>query len=121
MLTAFLWMLVAVLLHEAGHALAALLLGLRIKGVTFRLWGVGIVREQGPPVDSLIVSAAGPLINVACAALAGDASTFAVANWCVGLVNLLPISGSDGSHILACLHKIENLRIRRRCLEEYTR
>jgi hypothetical protein len=103
--------LAAVAIHEAGHYLAAVVFNIRVKGLRVSRFGsIGIVRERGPWFDSLVVSLAGPAFNLAVAAIFwGDRfETFVLANLCVGLVNLLPMSGSDGSHALECLHKIES-------------
>src|SRR5438128_2562480 len=54
----------ALAIHEAGHILSAIALGIRVKriGITWR--GPFIVREQGFPAASAVVSLAGPVLNV---------------------------------------------------------
>ena len=57
--------IVAMLLHECGHVVAALLLGLQIKNVGMK-WNKGLytVRQNGTPTQNLIVAAAGPVTNL---------------------------------------------------------
>jgi hypothetical protein len=92
----------AVACHEAGHAAAAQLLGLRWKPFARFPWAAGIAvmapREGLPPRDDLLVALAGPLGSFALAAVAlplipelGGLSAI------LGVLNLLPfLRGSDG-------------------------
>jgi hypothetical protein len=52
---------IAMLLHEGGHLFAALVLGLRIKSVGMK-WNKGLytIREQGTPLQNLLVALRGP-------------------------------------------------------------
>jgi hypothetical protein len=105
--------LAAVFIHEMGHYLAAAVFNIRVKGLRVSRFGsVGIVRERGPLFDSLVVSLAGPAFNLAVAGIfwGGDYELFVLANLCVGLVNLLPMNGSDGSHALECWGKLETAK-----------
>jgi Zn-dependent protease len=95
--------LLAMALHEAGHLLAAVALGLRIKSVTLRWKGLCTVRESGPPDKNLLVSLAGPLTNVLLLLFWHWSHRFGIANICFAVVNLLPINGSDGDRALTCL------------------
>lgn len=93
----------AMLLHEGGHIVAALALGVRVKKVGLR-WNRGIftVREMGTPGKNLLIAAAGPLTNMLLVSFWGTHPTFGLANFCYALANLLPIEGSDGSRMVAC-------------------
>ena len=101
--------LLAMVIHECGHLLTAVVFGIKVKRPRIDRRGIAIVRERGPWFDSMVVSIAGPLINLAFAAAFPD-PTFRLANLCIGLINLIPVNGSDGSHILECLSKVENTR-----------
>lgn len=91
--------------HEAGHAIAARLLGYRPRVVRY---GLGIAwgdEATAPPPHRVYVSAAGPLASLLLVPIL----------WRVGLPlmaagslemcvwNLLPFRHSDGSHIRAAL------------------
>jgi Zn-dependent protease len=94
--------LAAMVFHEAAHIVIALALGIRVKKVGLAWKGVYTVREPGPPDRNLLISVAGPLMNLALAQLSGWLPTFGLANLIFGVVNLLPIPGSDGVRILRC-------------------
>ena len=98
--------LMAMVLHELGHVVMAHALGLRVKKVGFCWKGMYTVREAGPPVKNAVVSFAGPLVNLLFIALWFWLPIFGLANLCCGVVNLLPIQGSDGKRILKCLHEM---------------
>ena len=99
----------AMLLHEAGHLIAALILGLQIKNVGMK-WNKGLytVRQHGTPLQNLLVSAAGPFTNLIFIAAASRAPHFALANLCYALANMLPIEGSDGFRIAICWQQIRS-------------
>jgi hypothetical protein len=100
---------VAVIVHESGHYLAALFFGIRVKGFRVTLKGFSLVREHGAWFDCLVVCIAGPLFNLAAAWVTSD-ELLRTANICLALVNLLPITGSDGSHIFDCVAHIQDVR-----------
>ncbi len=100
--------LLAMALHEVGHVLAALALGIRVKGVGMRWKGMYTVREAGPPAKNLLISLAGPLTNVLLMLCWHWSPTFGLANFCFALGNLLPIKGSDGDRALKCWHDMRN-------------
>lgn len=99
----------AMLLHEGGHLLAARILGLRIKNVGMK-WNRGLytVRQQGTPLQNLLVAAAGPLTNLLLLVAAPIAPLFGLANFCYCLANMLPIVGSDGYRIAVCWHQLRS-------------
>jgi Zn-dependent protease len=98
--------LIAMALHEVAHIVAAFAVGLRVKKVGFCWKGMYTVREAGPPVKNLFVSSAGPLANLLLVALWSFSPVFGLANLCCGVVNFLPIEGSDGKRILKCLREM---------------
>ena len=90
----------AMIVHELAHIAAALMLGVQVKHVGLRWKGLYTVREAGPPLKNILVSLAGPGFNLLlCFFLPLDA-TFALANFCIGFGNLIPIRGSDGYRAL---------------------
>jgi Zn-dependent protease len=95
--------LLAMVLHEGGHLLAALALGIKIKSVVLRWKGLATVREAGPPIKNLLVSLAGPLTNALLLLAWHWSPRFGLANLCFAAVNLLPINGSDGDRAWSCL------------------
>jgi Peptidase M50B-like len=105
-LDGFAWGLLAMMLHEVGHLLAALAVGIKVKSVALRWKGLCTVREAGPPDKNLLVSLAGPFANVLLLLLWPMSHRFGVANICFAAVNLLPINGSDGDRALTCLELI---------------
>jgi Zn-dependent protease len=98
--------LLAMVLHEIGHLCVAQGLGLRVKDIGFNWKGMYTVREAGPPEINLQVSLAGPLTNLALIALWPVSPIFGLANFFVGVCNLLPIPGSDGERALKCLKQM---------------
>jgi Zn-dependent protease len=93
--------IISLFAHEAGHICTARVLGIEVKriGITWR--GPYIVREAGGLVPNAIVSAAGPLVNLALSAILWHAwPTVALANLVLGLANLVPTATSDGGRVL---------------------
>lgn len=102
--------ILAMAVHEAGHLIAALILRVRIKSVGLRWKGVYTVREPGPPVSNILVSLAGPMVNLVLIASYPWSPTFSVANLCFTVFNLLPLDGSDGTHAWNCWRKMRQMR-----------
>lgn len=94
--------MMAAALHEGGHMLAAVLVGVRIKSVGLRWKGVYTVRESGPPAKNLLISLAGPFTNLALILCWPLSPLFGLANLCFAFVNILPIEGSDGERAWRC-------------------
>lgn len=102
--------MVAVILHEAAHAMAAEFFGLRVKAVGLDLsTGFYVRAQRGKPAVNLMVTLAGPLFNLALAAASwGLMPSFALANLIFGGVNLLPFPHSDGTRVM---EHLEEMRI----------
>jgi Zn-dependent protease len=102
---------VALILHELGHAMVATATGIRIKRVGISWRGPYLVREQGPPMACFLTALAGPAMNL----LLGmtfwyTAPQFSLVNLVLGAYNLLPfIPGLDGYNALAAYRKLESL------------
>ena len=105
--------LVAVVLHEIGHAVVAAKRGYKL--IEFRLmpYGAALIGEfeSAPARDEIAIAAAGPLTNFLLLLLTvsawwlfpslfGCTSCFAAANVCLIAVNLLPVYPLDGGRIL---------------------
>jgi Zn-dependent protease len=98
----------AMILHESGHVLVALLCGVKVKKVGICRRGMYTVREPGPRWINVAISAAGPLMNLLLAfAFWNGYPIFAEVNLIACLYNLLPIPNSDGTRILALLQHAE--------------
>ena len=98
----------AMILHEFGHLVTSLMVGIRVKSVGLCLKGMYIVREAGSPMKNLLISLAGPLTNVALILIFwGRSETFVLANFCLAVCNLAPVKGSDGDRVLRCLQEMQ--------------
>jgi Zn-dependent protease len=110
----------SVLLHELGHSLVALRLGVKVNSITlFMLGGVASVERDPPtPMGALAVAAAGPLVSLLLALLlffaihpfahampllGSVAQELAQLNLVLALFNLLPGLPLDGGQIIKAL------------------
>lgn len=99
-------------LHEYGHLITAKLLGYRVDGVVYSLYGVGLkTNNVYKRKDDILVSLAGPLVNliliIICISLWWIFPTiyfftyeFVISNIVVMLFNLLPIYPLDGGRVI---------------------
>lgn len=96
----------SLVIHELGHIVTALCLGLKIRRVGISWKGPYIVRESGAPFQNALVTFAGPLANLITAALChGDLRLYGLV---LGLTNLIPAWGSDGQRLwklIICLRR----------------
>jgi len=90
---------VALVFHELGHVMAAVLLGVRVKRIGINWKGAYIVRDRGTDGQCFAIALAGPSMNIVLALL-WHGTGMAQTEWVFGLVNLLPIAGSDGDRVL---------------------
>ena len=97
----------AMVLHEFGHLVTSLMVGIKVKSVGLCMKGMYIVREAGSPMKNLLISLAGPLTNLALVLLFWNVSTkFVLANLCLAICNLAPVRGSDGDRALICIEQM---------------
>jgi Zn-dependent protease len=98
----------AMVLHEFGHVVTSLMVGVRVKSIGLCMKGMYIVRESGSPMKNMLVSLAGPLTNVALILMFwGHSPKFVLANICLAICNLVPIKGSDGDRALQCFEQMQ--------------
>lgn len=98
-------------LHEAGHAAAMAVLGVRLKAIRLCPWGIRMERRPGEVSRGAAfgIAAAGPTVNLLAALVAWPISQrLAAIQAACGLFNLLPLEGMDGGDLLrlalsACL------------------
>lgn len=104
--------LIAMVLHECGHIVAALGLGVRVKRVGIE-WNKGLftVRDQGTVRQNLVIALAGPFVNMLLIGSEPWYPVLALANLCYALANMLPIEGSDGFRIAACWRRIREEKL----------
>jgi Zn-dependent protease len=106
---------VSILIHELGHAFALEHYGVHPE---IRLWGLGGLTTTGfvlPPRKSILVSLAGPLVGIPIAIavmaikpwlpassepLMVTTSDLIFVNLWWGIINLLPLAGLDGGHVV---------------------
>jgi len=112
--------IIAMVFHEAGHLIAALLVGVRVKSVGFTWKGLYTVRERGTPAMNLLISLAGPLTNLALLALWPLSKKFGLANICFAFFNMLPIEGSDGERVWRCWRELKKERRAKAAAKVYT-
>jgi Zn-dependent protease len=98
-------MVASLLLHEAGHMLAAASLGVPVHEFGLSLAGAYVRRAYAQSQqDEVLIATAGPLMNF-CLMLPLSfvpvlGPKLALCNLALGLVNLLPLPSSDGLRIL---------------------
>lgn len=94
---------IAMVLHECGHILAAIALGVRVKRVGVK-WNKGIftVREPGTLKQNILIALAGPGVNLLLMVFEPWFPMFGLANVCCVLANMLPFRGSDGYRVATC-------------------
>lgn len=99
-------LMIFALIHELGHLLAGILLGLKAKGINIMPFGVSINFEDYSNkyiAKKIIIAIAGPLINVIIVILGiynNWEEEIIYANILIGLFNLIPLYPLDGGRIL---------------------
>lgn len=111
----FLWGILFIIPHEASHILCGLLLGYRLKGVRLLPFGMnaGFKDEFIKPMDDVLISFTGPLINFIFCSVFFFLSSFKSEyyyelfriNLALALFNLVPCNFLDGGRIAMSLIK----------------
>lgn len=98
---------IALTAHELGHALIARLFGVPVKEFGLRWTGPYVRRARTTGWREVAICLAGITVNLILAAAFWKLSHwFALFNLTCGIVNILPISHSDGTHALEALNVI---------------
>jgi Zn-dependent protease len=99
---------IAVLLHESAHLVAAYVGGVPVKHVGLSWKGPYIIREPGTAVQNILISLSGPGINlILCVFCWHWSQTFAFVNGFLAVTNLLPIRSSDGLRVYRIWKQLE--------------
>jgi Zn-dependent protease len=98
-------LLASLLLHEAGHMIAATFLGVPVREFGLKLGGAYIRRAYATRRrDEILIAASGPLMNflivVPLIFVPRLGLQLAMCNLVLGVINLLPLPSSDGLRIL---------------------
>jgi len=106
-------LLAILLVHEVGHMLVAISLGVPVREFGLRLVGAYNRRAYADRRrDEIFIAAAGPLTNIVLTVplsyIPTIGSQLALCSFVLGLVNLLPIPSSDGGRILRNLLPSKN-------------
>lgn len=105
--------LLCMLAHELGHILVARHFHVPVRKIGFSWMGMYIRRARTTGWPEISVCLAGAAMNLLLALAFWNVSYwFALCNLVFGVVNLLPITNSDGSHALAALRAMQKARIR---------
>ena len=98
-------LLASLLLHEAGHILAAAILRVPVREFGLELRGAYIRRAHATRRrDEILIAASGPLMNLLIVVplifVPRLGPQLAMCNLMLGVINLLPLPSSDGQCIL---------------------
>lgn len=100
------------LIHEIGHLIAGILLGLKVKSINIMPFGVSINFEDYSNkyiIKKIIIAMAGPLVNLAIVILGmynNWEEDIIYANVLIGMFNLIPLYPLDGGRILKYIIQI---------------
>lgn len=97
-----------ILLHELGHLVTGITIGLKIKKINIHISGLSVEFEnygKQRNANKIVVDIAGPLINIIALVIAIiiKQEEIAYINLLLAIVNLLPIYPLDGGRILRTL------------------
>jgi membrane-associated protease RseP (regulator of RpoE activity) len=100
--------IISLVVHEAGHLLAARLCGVRVKAIGLSVKGAYLRRKDSKRAGTeLVIAICGPIASILMfLILQGDLPVFhyvAQLNLVVALSNLLPIPSTDGARIVRSL------------------
>ncbi len=94
----------AVFVHESLHLLACIILHEKPEGIFLDIWGMHLkTKSTHDTKKALVIWASGPIFSLFLSGVLfslGKYNYFSYANFCVGIVNLLPVLPLDGGAIL---------------------
>ena len=100
----------SVLIHEAGHIIAAILIGNRFRQISLQTGGLKLTGNSifTSYADEALVAFGGPFFNILSGIIFWSASSesakhFQQISLAFALLNLMPIKGFDGGMISECL------------------
>ncbi len=99
-------------IHELGHLLTGIILGLKVKSINIMPFGISINFEDYSNkyiVKKMIIAAAGPIVNLIIVILGiynNWEEDIIYANMLIGMFNLIPLYPLDGGRILKCMIQI---------------
>lgn len=98
-------LIASLLLHEVGHIVVARILWVPVREIGLRMGGAYNRRAYATRRrDEILISAAGPLTNLALSMplllVPHFGVQLAMCNFLLGLINLLPLPSSDGLRIV---------------------
>ncbi len=93
-----------ILIHELGHVLSGITLGLKIKKINMNLFGFSLEYENYGKkriLNKIIIDLAGPFVNLILflIGIIYKIPIIAYINLCILIVNMLPISPLDGGRV----------------------
>ncbi len=96
------------ILHEAGHLICMKLVGCRVKGISFGVYGMRIDSDANISLSAVkegVVALGGPIVNIilAISGAVAENKTLAAANMVIAVLNLLPIESTDGYTALSAV------------------
>ncbi len=97
-----------ILLHELGHLVTGITIGLKVKKINIHISGLSVEFEnygKQRNANKIVIDIAGPLINIIALVIAIiiKQEEIAYINLLLAIVNLLPIYPLDGGQILRTL------------------
>lgn len=112
-LLSFVWnlalMLLCVLAHELGHIIVARYHHVPVRKIGFSWMGMYIQRARTTGWPEISVCLAGATMNLLLAAAFWNVGHwFALCNLVLGIVNILPITNSDGSHAIVAFQAMQH-------------
>jgi membrane-associated protease RseP (regulator of RpoE activity) len=104
----FALILFALTAHELGHIVVARIFHVKVKKIGFTWLGPYVRRARTTGWREVAICMAGAAVNLILALAFWHVSHwFGLFNLTVGIVNILPITHSDGSHALQALHVLQ--------------
>ena len=103
--------LFAIVLHELGHLLASLLLGIKINRIYISIFGARLeIANSIPYYKELLMALAGPLLGIVGYLLTIKSAmyhpslmAFSITSLALSIFNLFPLDTLDGGRVIRCV------------------